>query len=163
MLQGFRPIPDTFEELAEHVFSKLPKSKHVDFVTDTYKPQSIKSYERARRGMASTFLLSGAKTKTQNDWNNFMTNDKNKIQLINLLLEQWKTEKYASKLVDRTIYYVCAEKVYRLTSEDGTSVSANLEESLCSSQEEADTRIILHCLDVSRFITSKRYNYCKVT
>ena len=73
MIQGFRSIPDTFEELAEHVFNKLPKSKRVYFVTDTYKPQSIKSYERARRGMAPTFLLSGAKTKTPNDWNNFMT------------------------------------------------------------------------------------------
>ena len=149
MLQSLKPIPDTFEELAEHVFNRLPKSKRVDFTTDTYKPQSIKSYERARRGMAPTFLLSGARTKTPHEWKSFMSNDKNKTQLINLLLEQWKTDKYAAKLVDRNIYYVIGEKVYRLTSEDGTAVSAYPEESLFSSQEEADTRIILHCLNVS--------------
>ena len=135
--------------MAEHVFNRLPKSKRVDFTTDTYKPQSIKSYERARRGMAPTFLLSGARTKTPHEWKSFMSNDKNKTQLINLLLEQWKTDKYAAKLVDRNIYYVIGEKVYRLTSEDGTAVSAYPEESLFSSQEEADTRIILHCLNVS--------------
>ena len=68
-----------------------------------------------------------------------------------LLLEQWKTDKYAAKLVDRSIYYVIGEKVYRLTSEDGTAVSACPEESLFSSQEGLDTctRIILHCLNVS--------------
>ena len=62
MLQSLEPIPDSFEELAEHVFNKLPKSKRVDFVTDTYGKQSIKSYECARRGMSPAFLLSGAKT-----------------------------------------------------------------------------------------------------
>ena len=36
MLQSFKPIPDTFYYLAEHVFNKLPKSKRVDFVTETY-------------------------------------------------------------------------------------------------------------------------------
>ena len=35
MLQSFKPIPNTFDELAEHIFNKLPKSKLVDFVTDS--------------------------------------------------------------------------------------------------------------------------------
>ena len=154
MLQSLKPIPDTFEELAEHVFNRLPKLKLVDFTTDTYKPQSIKFYERACRGMAPTFLLSGARTKTPHEWKSFMSNDKNKTQLINLLLEQWKTDKYAAKLVDRSIYYVIGEKVYRLTSEDGRAVSAYSEESF-SSQEEADTRIILHCLSVSNSLPQR--------
>ena len=150
MLQSFKPIPDTFQELAEHVYDKLPKSHRVDFITDTYKPKSIKSYERASRGMAPTVLLPGAMTKTPHYWSNFMSNGKNKIQLINLLLEQWKIEKYAAKLVDRNIYYVIGEKVYCLMSEEGTVVSSYPEENILSSQEEADTRIILHCLNVSR-------------
>ena len=49
MLQSLKSIPDTFEELAEHVFNKLPKSKRVDFITDTYQQHSIRSYERTRR------------------------------------------------------------------------------------------------------------------
>ena len=74
MLQNLKPIPDTFEDVAESVFNLLPKSKRVDFVTDTYKPQSIN--ERARRGMAAAFLLSGKRTKTLHAWKNFMSNDK---------------------------------------------------------------------------------------
>ena len=78
-----------------------------------------------------------------------MGNDKNKSQLIKLLLEQWKTDKYAAKLVDRSIYYVIGEHVYCLTCDDGMTVSAYPEEVLFSSQEEADTRIVLHCLNIS--------------
>ena len=68
MLQRFKPIPDTFQELAEHVYDTLPKSHRVDIITDTYKPKSIKSYERASRGMAPTVLLPGAMTKTPHYW-----------------------------------------------------------------------------------------------
>ena len=77
-------------------------------------------------------------------------------QLINLLLKQWKTDKYAAKLEDRSIYHVIGEKVYHLTSEDGTALSAYPEESF-SSQEEVDTRIILHCLNVSNSLPQ---TYC---
>ena len=45
ILQSLTAIPGTFEELAESVFNQLPKSERVDFVTDTNKQLSIKSYE----------------------------------------------------------------------------------------------------------------------
>ena len=66
-----------------------------------------------------------------------------------LLVEQRKTDKYAAKLVDKSINYVIGEHVYRLTCDDGMTVSAYPEEVLFSSQEEADTRIVLHCLNIS--------------
>ena len=44
------PVPDNFQGVAETVFDRLPKSARVDFVTDTYKDISIKSFERKRRG-----------------------------------------------------------------------------------------------------------------
>ena len=79
-----------------------------------------------------------------------MGNDKNKTQLIKLLLEQWKTDKYAAKLVDRSTYYVIGEHVYRLICDDGMTVSAYPDEELFSSQEVSqDTRIVLHCLNIS--------------
>ena len=68
------------------------------------------------------FLLARAKTKTSHDWPSFMSNDKNKTQLIKLLLEQWKTEKYVAKLLNITIYNVWVENVYSLTSENGTTI-----------------------------------------
>ena len=66
-----------------------------------------------------------------------------------LLLEQWKTDKYAARLVVRSIYYVIDDNVYRLTCEYGTSVYTYPEEALFSSQEKSDTRIVLYCLNIN--------------
>ena len=43
---------------------------------------------------------------------------------------------------------MCGEECFCLSSEDGESVTKELQEDLCSSQEEADTMIILHCLHI---------------
>ncbi|GFN96044.1 hypothetical protein PoB_002255000 [Plakobranchus ocellatus] len=42
--------PDTFGDLAKQAFRSLPQTASVHFVTDTYKPDSIKSCERLRGG-----------------------------------------------------------------------------------------------------------------
>ena len=109
--------------MAEPVFNQLPKAKRADFIIDTYIQHSAKSYERARRRTAPTHLLSGARTKSQYDWKSFMSSNKNKTQLIKLLLDQWKTDKYASRLIGRNIYYVPGVNVFRLTCEDEMTVS----------------------------------------
>ena len=67
---------------------------------------SIKSNDCSRRGTAPAHLLSGAKSRTQYDWKSFMSNDRNKTQLISLLLDQWKTDKYATRRVDRILSHV---------------------------------------------------------
>ena len=97
-------IPVTLQEFAESVFNQSPKAGHVGFVTDTwlytmYKHQSIKSYEHSCRGTALTRLWSGARSRTPRDWKSFMSNGKNKTQLISLLLAKWSTDKYTTRLV----------------------------------------------------------------
>lgn len=141
-------MPDTFEELADSVFNMLPKRGRVDFVTDTYDPDSIKSFERKRRCSSTKFLISGPKTRTPKDWKTFLANSENKTSLIRLIFEQWKSDKYAEVLRDRNIYYVIGEKCDHLTCRNGVTVDAIPEEALFSCQEEADTRIILHCLHI---------------
>ena len=94
MLQSFKPIPDTFDELAEHVFNRLPKTKRFDFVTDSYKScQYNHMREHVEAHHLPVFWL-GQKQRPHNyDWPSFMSKADNKTQLIKLLLEQWKTEK----------------------------------------------------------------------
>ena len=75
---------------------------------------------------------------------------KNETQLIQLFFEQWKSDKYAAKVKNRSLYYFIAEKVYRLSRDPDTNVSVSFEEEFFSLQEEGDTRIILHCLNISR-------------
>ena len=79
-----------------------------------------------------------------------MSNDDNKTQLIQLLLDEWQKDTYANKLVGRKLFFVCCEQCFCLSSEDGESVRKELQADICSSQEEADTRIILHCVHISR-------------
>ena len=137
-------------EMLPKVFNVLHRANRVDFVTDSYHPNSIKSFERYRRGSPPTFLLSGPMTKTPREWKSFMSNGKNKTQLIKLLLSEWQKPKFAERLHGRDLFFTCGEQCYHLTSINGREVPIEPEEELFSSQEEADTRIILDCDHVSQ-------------
>ncbi|KAL8598714.1 hypothetical protein ACOMHN_033278 [Nucella lapillus] len=65
LLHSLTALPSTFAELADKVLRCLPASTRVDFVADTYHPDSIKMMERIRRGQSETFLLSGPNTKVK--------------------------------------------------------------------------------------------------
>ncbi|KAL8572866.1 hypothetical protein ACOMHN_011115 [Nucella lapillus] len=67
LLHSLTALPSTFAELADKVLRCLPASTRVDFVADTYHPDSIKMMERIRRGQSETFLLSGPNTKLRFD------------------------------------------------------------------------------------------------
>ena len=97
MLQSLVGLPGTFGELAQKIFSLLPKSERVDFVTDTYQEHSIKASERARRGTTETFLLKGPLTKIPKDWKGFLSNGQNKMEVMKLVLSEWQKTDYASK------------------------------------------------------------------
>jgi len=151
--QALVHLPDTFEELAVQVFHSLPKATVVHFVTDTYKDLSIKSLERNRKESSSTYLIGGAKTKLPKDFKTFLLNSDNKKQFIRLLKVEWQTSKYAHHLRGRKVFFVSDDECVCLESHDGQEVNSSLIQSLLSSQEEADTRIILHCLYASETAT----------
>lgn len=115
-------------------------------MTDTYQDNSIKQLERSRRGSAPAYLIAGGNTKLSRDFKSFLSNDENKRQLIKLLLKEWHSETYAARLRGRQVLYVCEDECVQLQSEDGLVVTASAVPALNSNQEEADTRIILHCL-----------------
>ena len=119
-------------------------------MTATCLSNFIKSFERKQRGSSQTFLLSGPKTKTPRDCNGFMSTDENMSLLIKLLLDEWQKDTYANRLVGKKLFFVCGEECFCLSSGDGESVTKQFQEDLCSPQEEADTRINLHCLHIYR-------------
>lgn len=63
LIQSCINIPDTFGELALQIFNSLPKAPEIHFVTDCYKPHSIKSFERTRRGESGCYSIGGPKTR----------------------------------------------------------------------------------------------------
>lgn len=79
-----------------------------------------------------------------------MSNDENKKALVSFLLIELQNDAYALYLLNRRLYYVCEDICELLTSEDGKSVTSRPIPDLFSSQEEADTRIVLHCLFISK-------------
>ena len=139
-------LPRTFGEFARTVFNHLPKSVPVHFVTDSYHTQSIKEGERRRRGSAGTHVIGGGQTKLPSDFKKFLHSSENKKQLISFILREWQQAAYAADLQCRDVYYVCEENCCLLTSVDGKTVSCETVPQLASNHEEADTRIILHCV-----------------
>ncbi|KAJ8039087.1 hypothetical protein HOLleu_16699 [Holothuria leucospilota] len=123
MFQALSQIPETFGELAQHIFAQPPNSTRVDFVTDTYQQQSIKNIERERRGTSQDFLIHGHLTRVPSNYKQFLANSSWQTvptkQLIRLILDEWKEGQ------------VCTEA--KRTTGD----------------EEADTRIILHCCHIA--------------
>ena len=99
--------------------------------------------------------MRGPDTKVPRKWADFLRNDSNKKSLINFIYHEWQSDKYAKYLKDREIYFVNEESCDKFTS-DG---KITLTEPVCdlfSTQEEADTRIILHCLYACKQDNSRR-------
>jgi len=72
--------------------------------------------------------LQGPKTKMTHTLEYFVTHEENKPQLISLLFEQGKSDKYVHELRDRflTLKFIQNGQFHRLCSrEDGTYILAN--------------------------------------
>ena len=157
VLQAMVALPETFGDLALKLFNTLPKSTDVHFVTDRYLHNSIKSTERSRRGdsEANLFLIGGPSTKLPRDWKLFLSSGENKINLMKLILQEWESDKYASVLQNKRIFFVVENTCVQLSSEDGITTDSKPMHELNSSQEEADTKLILHCLYAAQHATTE--------
>lgn len=149
LLHSLTALPNSFEQVAEKVFSLLPKVERVDFVTDSYHTDSIKAIERQRRGSSAPLLLKGPKTRVPRDWKSFLANDDNKKNFIKLICDEWTKPKFAPMLKGRRVFIVCENKCIKLTSHDGVDVITSLQDDLCSNHEEADNKIVLHAIQAS--------------
>ena len=105
---------------------------------------SIKSTERLRRGTSDPILIKGPSSKIPRNFQMFLTNDENKKRLIALICHEWSSDAYAGLLKNRELYFVNEHECTLMTSEDGLTTDVRPVPELYSSQEEADTRIILH-------------------
>jgi len=143
-------LPETFHDRAWSVFQCLRNGNVVHFVTDSYHLGSIKAVERARRGDSLPYIIGAPKTKVLRDFPSFLRNSTNKQQLLRFILSEWQTPKYAKHLQARLVYYTSEQDCTNLQSHDGINVMASPVKQLKSSQKEADTRIILHCVYASQ-------------
>jgi hypothetical protein len=80
LLQSLVRLPEMFGQLALTVFNSLSRAKIVHFVTDSYYGDSIKEFERSRRG-------SSACTST-----NWWSNDKDATKFQQVHVERRQQE-----------------------------------------------------------------------
>ena len=99
-----------------------------------------------RRGESYKITIAGRSMRTPKDWKEFLKNEDNKKQLVNFLLTEWQQDTYATALQNREIYFAGDNSCYILTSLDVISTESRIINKLSTSQEEADTIMILHSL-----------------
>ena len=102
--------------------------------------------EMNRRGSIERLLLQGENTKKPADWKTFLTNEDNKKQLVQVVVNAWDGDVYANKLQGRRVVLICEGEVYLYTSLDGNNTGRTMVGGLKSTQEETDKRVILYCL-----------------
>eukprot|EP00058_Branchiostoma_floridae_P019404 XP_002604894.1 hypothetical protein BRAFLDRAFT_77273 [Branchiostoma floridae] len=136
----------TFSGLANATMTTVLKeganSHRIDVVFDVYRDQSIKAAERFKRGSSTALqyktITGGHQVK---QWRKFLSSANNKSCLIKFLIEEWKRPIYREKLRNKTLYATCEEGCYRFSKEEWVEIAE-----LQCSQEEADTRLLLHAL-----------------
>eukprot|EP00058_Branchiostoma_floridae_P017868 XP_002603357.1 hypothetical protein BRAFLDRAFT_80350 [Branchiostoma floridae] len=136
----------TFSGLANATMATVLKeganSHRIDVVFDVYRDQSIKAAERFKRGSSTALqyktITGGHQVK---QWRKFLSSANNKSCLIKFLIEEWKRPIYREKLRNKTLYATCEEGCYRFSKEEWVEIAE-----LQCSQEEADTRLLLHAL-----------------
>ena len=139
ILQQLPPELASFGHISDHILHGLTieQSRIIFFVIDRFVPSSIKSNEREVRGNFWTSWLESAKAvqKTTCRW-------KEQDQPCQISFEglvfTWKTY----FMQDKMLFFTVKEERYKLTSCDGEVKKETVEE-LCSSQEEADTKMFL--------------------
>ena len=137
-------LPKTFKATIFKVVDNLSTKPHLVFSTDSYHQNSVKSQERLRRGTSQKILVN-VNTRMPADFHDFLKNPDNKTQLFQVMLQVLSSDEAATKLTDKNLIMIVEGKAVQLTS-DGIHVHAEAIESLQSTQEETDTRVILYLL-----------------
>lgn len=152
LVQAMKP-QDTFGRFANSTLmclintAKASKSKVVHFVPDTYKNLSIKNAERSRRAAKGSQLtrIYSADQKTPKQWSKFLACGENKENLQEFFFETWsKSSKEQLQGISLIVGHGSECHFIRANS-SGTEVEVLPIPSLFSIQEEADTRLLLHC------------------
>ena len=149
LLQKVNGNQKTFAVLSQHVLSLIigesRDCSRVDMVFDVYREGSIKDAERINRGSAdSTQFKNIAPGHSVQQWRTFLKGSENKKNLMQFFVNDWKQPKHSASVGPKQLYVTCEEDCFVIT-ENGCNEVRELK----SSQEEADTRLLLHALHAS--------------
>lgn len=150
LLQAIKTVPKTFKDLATYVLEVLKSTSNnhtrTDLVMDQYPELSIKNPERVKRGASGLLQMRilGRHQRCPAQWKKFLSDGGNKTNLATFLVEELQQPEYASKFKGfGPLYITHGDECHKLVESDGR-VKCSRVDQLCTSKEEADTRILLH-------------------
>ena len=149
LLQSIKNVPRTFGDLAEYMLKLIIRTARntvrVDFVTDTYPELSIKNLERSKRAADGSYAvkITASAQHCPQKWAKYLALGSNKEALIKFFVTYWQNDKYADSVGDKVIFVSPKHTCYKL-SKMSHKIRLERVEELCSTQEEADTKIFLH-------------------
>ena len=135
----------TFSKLSENLLGTVlqtsASSARVDVVFDRYKPSSIKTAERTRRGanrgIAFSKIIPGHNIR---NWRRLLACPESKAKLINFFATDWQeNQERRAQLQGKVIFVTSEERCFRISTTAVSEVN-----DLQSMHEEADTRLLLH-------------------
>ncbi|KAL7394540.1 hypothetical protein ABVT39_027571, partial [Epinephelus coioides] len=133
----------SLQSILVQVIHEGGQSQRIDVIFDVYRKMSIKDLERAKRGTDPGIQLrSIAPGHKIYQWKKLLCSSTNKTHLIWFLLEEWKG--HLDKINEKVLYVTREDACFKLTRQRWEEVPE-----LSSTQEEADTRLLLHALHVA--------------
>ena len=133
----------TFSQLADKVFdvamSSCRESRRIDIVFDVYFEESIKNVERNRRCSSTISFKKIVPNNVIRQWHSFLGDGNNKTELVKFLVSEWKKKSIPGMKI---LYVTTGAECWCIN--DDTCI-----EELNCTQEEADTRMLLHASHIS--------------
>ena len=134
----------TFREVSQQVLKKVlyngEGSERIDVVFDKYMKHSIKDIEHVVRGSREGLKFNQIKASHRiRNWRRLLASSESKTKLIEYLVESWKEEDSRKLLGNTSLVANSGDQCYLITKERVTEIAE-----LRSTQEEADTRVMIH-------------------
>lgn len=139
---GLVTFGDFANTFVQSVLNAGTMFNHIDVVFDHYYDVSIKSATRRRRSQGTRpirRIIEHANVPLPSSWNNFIALSENKADLAHFLSQQLIVQAPHSKVIVAAGGFSSEETVESSHSDIDT-------EPLEARHEEADTRIVLHCV-----------------
>ena len=113
----------------------------MDIIADAYRENSLKNNERDSRGVSSKVIIRSTSSRIPRNFTEFLKNGDNKTRLIELIKEELiKNSQEMLELLSSEMICFSLDGVYLKVTGD----TVTEETQLSSSQEEVDTKLLLH-------------------
>ena len=122
-------------------------SKRIDVVFDVYRSRNVdkEHREREERGYTGIEYRNIQPDHRIQQWRKFLSNPQNKKQLVRVVTEEWQKERSRQRLTGKHLFTATEESCVEISADNFRP-----REDLTSTQEEADTRLLLHASHAAR-------------